>query len=166
MIDGVGDEKKMLPELAGNIFVGRILTRQFQGDGQQVQAVHRHPARAVGLLDILPARQRSAAVEQPDVIQAQKAALKDVVALGVLAVHPPGEIQQHLMEDALQEGPIRLAPALLFDLVDTPGGPGMNRRVDVAEGPFVGGKLAVRVQIPLAHHEGELLLGVFGIHQG
>ena len=66
-------------------------------------AVHRHPARAVGLLDVAAGRQRRAAIEHADVVQAEEAALEDVLAFGVLAIHPPGEVQQQLVEDALEK---------------------------------------------------------------
>ncbi len=155
----------MLPELAGHIFVRRILARQFQRDGHQVEAIHRHPAGAVGLFDEAAAGQRLAAVEDADVVEPQKSALKDVLALRVLAVHPPGEVQQQLVEDALQELAVGLAAALGFNLVDAPGGPGMHRRIDVAEVPLVGRQLPVRVHIPLAQHQHELLFGEFGIDQ-
>ena len=75
--------------------------------------VHRHPAGAVGLLDVAAGGQRRAAVEDADIVQAQEAALKDVLALGILAVDPPGEVQQQLVEHALQEFAIALAAALL-----------------------------------------------------
>ena len=98
--------QKVLPELAGDIFIGGIFARQFQRDGHQVQTVHGHPAGAIGLLDKAAAGQRLAAVEDADIVQAQEAALEDVPAFGVLAVHPPGEIEQQLVKDALQEGAI------------------------------------------------------------
>ena len=52
--------------------------------------------------------QRCAAVEDADVVEAEEAALEDVVAVGVLAVDPPGEVEQQLVEDALQEGAVAL----------------------------------------------------------
>ena len=77
--------------------------RQLGRDGQHVERVHRHPARAVGLLEVAARRQRRAAIEHADVVEAQEAALEDVHAFGILAVHPPGEVQQQLLEDALEE---------------------------------------------------------------
>ena len=71
-----------------------------------------------------PVGSGGAAVEHADVVQAQEAALEDVVALGVLAVDPPGEVEQQLVEDALQEGAVARAALLLLDLVDAPGRPG------------------------------------------
>ena len=55
---------------------------------------------------VAAAGQRLAAVEDADVVEPEKAALEDVVALGVLAVHPPGEIEQQFVEDALEEAAI------------------------------------------------------------
>ena len=100
---GVGDVEEVLPELAGDVFVGRIFFRQFERDGQQVQRVHRHPTGAVGLLEMAAGGQRRAAVEDANVVEAEEAALEDVHAFGVFAVHPPGEVQQQLVEDALQK---------------------------------------------------------------
>ena len=62
----------------------------------------------------------------------------------VLAIHPPGEIQQELLEDALEKGDIGGAavPAAVI-LVDVQRRPGMDRRIDVAERPFIGRELAV-----------------------
>ena len=45
------------------------------------------------------------------------------------------------------------------DLEDAQRRPGVHRRVDVAERPLVGGQLAVRVHVPLAAQQDELLLG-------
>ena len=56
-----------------------------------------------------PVGQRRAAVEDADVVQPEEAALEDVVALGVLAIDPPGEVEQQLVEDALQEGAVARA---------------------------------------------------------
>ena len=50
-----------------------------------------------------PVGQRRAAVEHADVVEAEEAALEDVAALRVLAVHPPGEVEHQLVEDALEE---------------------------------------------------------------
>jgi len=127
MIDGVGDVEEMLPELAGHILVSGIVARQFQRNGQQVETVHAHPPRAVGLLDEAAAGQGRAAVEHTDVVEAQKSALEDIAPLGVFAIHPPGEIEQQLVKDAFQEGAVGLAAALVLHLVYAPGGPGMHR---------------------------------------
>ncbi len=69
MVHGLGDVEEVLPELAGHVLVGGIFARQFERNPQQVEAVHRHPAGAVGLLDELPAGQWRAAVEHADVVE-------------------------------------------------------------------------------------------------
>src|SRR6266545_3268925 len=56
--DGMGDVDEVLEELAGHVLVGGIFARQLERDGQHVEAVHAHPARAVRLLDVAPGRQR------------------------------------------------------------------------------------------------------------
>ena len=55
---------------------------------------------------------------------------------------------------------------LLIDLVDAPRGPGVHRRVDVAERPLVRGKLPVRVHVPFAQQQHQLLLRELGVDEG
>ena len=112
---------------------------------QHVEAVHRHPGGAVGLLD--DSRRSAEACERsntPILSRPRKPPSKMLQALRVLAVHPPGEIEQQLVEDPLEESRDRRrrrsAPVLL---VDAHRRPGMDRRVDVAERPFIGRQLPV-----------------------
>ena len=156
----------MLEELAGDVLVDVIVLGELERDAHQIERIHRHPAGAVGLVDVAAGRQLRAAVEHADVVEAEKSALEDVAAHGVLAVHPPGEIEHQLVEHALQEFQVALAPMVLaVDLEHAPGGPGVHRRIDVAEGPLVGGDLAVRVHVPLARQQHQLLLRELGIDQ-
>ena len=104
-------------------------------------------------------RQGCATVEHPDIIEAEEAALEDVFPIGVLAIDPPGKIQEQFMEDPLQEHTIPNTLSLLFNLVDAPGSPSMDRWIHIAESPFVGGNLSVRMHVPLTQHEHELFLG-------
>ena len=84
--------------------------------------------------------QWGAAIESGDVIEAEKAAFEDVAIFGIFAVDPPGEIQEQLVEDALEEFAIALvAVHAAVDLINAPGSPSVDRRVHIAEGPFVGG---------------------------
>src|SRR5271165_2564872 len=87
------DPEKLLDELRRKTLVGPVARRQFHADLSHVLAEQRHPGGAVGLLEISPGRQRRATVEDADVVQAQKAALTEVLTEPVLAVRPPGEIQ-------------------------------------------------------------------------
>src|SRR6266446_9817639 len=103
----------MLEKLRGDVFVDMILEGELQRDAHQVEGVHRHPGGAVGLVDITAGRQRGAAVEKADIVEAEKPALKDVVSLDVLAVHPPGEIEHQLVEDTFEESPVALAAVVL-----------------------------------------------------
>ncbi len=162
----MGDVHEVLEELAGHVLVGGVVVGQLQGDGQHVEAVHGHPARAVRLLEAPAGGQGRRAVEDADVVEAQEAALEDVLALGVLAVHPPREVQQELVEDLLEEGPVARAAAAALDLVDAQGRPGVHGRIDVAQRPLVGGDLPVGVHVPLAQEQEELRLGEVRIDEG
>src|SRR5579885_2225826 len=131
----------MLEELDGDVLVDGIVAGQLERDAEHVQAEHRHPARAVGLLEPATAGQRLGAVKRAQVVEAEHAAFKQVAAFGVLAVDPPGEVQQQLVEGALEEGAVGVAADAAGDFVDAPDGPGVHGRVDVVEVPLVGGEL-------------------------
>src|SRR5581483_6258160 len=115
VVHGVGDVNEVFEEFAGHAFVGGIFASELQGDHQHVQAIHSHPTRTVGLLQVASGRQRGGAVEHADVVQAQESTLEDVQAFGILAINPPGEIQQKLVKDAFEEVAVRFATNSFFD---------------------------------------------------
>ena len=131
---------------------------------QHVLAEEGHPGRAVRLLQVAAGGQRRAAVEDADVVEAEEAALEDVLAEAVLAVHPPGKVQQQLVERRLEEIHVRLAAQGLLGAMEEQGRPGVDRGVHVAEVPLVGGHLAAGVQVDTAEHQFHLLLGEVGVH--
>src|SRR5439155_24988883 len=100
-------------------------------------------AGSVGLFDISASGQGGTAIEDSDIVQTQEAALENVHAAGILAIHPPGEVQQQLVKYALEEGAVSLAVALFFDLVDAPCLPGVNGRIDIAKRPLISRDLSV-----------------------
>src|SRR4051812_49210424 len=89
---------EVLPEFTRDILVRRLLDRELERDGEHVEAVHRHPARAVGLGQFTAGRQRLRTVEDTDVVEPEKTAFENVVSLRVLAVDPPGEVKEQLLK--------------------------------------------------------------------
>src|SRR5262245_6310227 len=128
----------MLNKLETHVQIGRSLQRQLYGNFKHILAKERHPGRAVGLLEVSASRQRRAAVKDPDIVQTEEPSFEHVAAGAILAVYPPGEVQEQLLEGALK--PIHVTPAApkLFQTVGEDGGPGMDWRVNIAEVPFVG----------------------------
>ena len=162
-VHGVGDPQEVLDELEGDLLVDRVGLGQDEGDLQHALAVERHPRRAVRLLQRAAGRQRRAAVEDADVVEAEEAAGEDVAPRRVLAVDPPVEVQHQALERVLQE--LEVLPAeLLLVLVEPQRRPGVHRRIDVAEVPFVGGDLPARMEVQVAQHQQQLLLGEVEIH--
>src|SRR6266404_4125962 len=104
----------MLKEFRGDVFVNVILPRQLNCDPQEVERKHSHPARTVALLKTSAVRKLCASIEDADVVESEKAALKDIVALRVLAIHPPGEGDEHFVENRFQK--CAIASAVLFPL--------------------------------------------------
>ncbi len=107
--------------------------------------------------------QRGAPVKNADVVETQEASLEDVLAEAVLAVHPPGEVEEQLVERRPEEIEVRLAAQGLFGAVQEERREGVDRGVHVAEVPLVGGHLAVGVQVDPFEHQLHLLLGEVGI---
>ena len=103
-IHGVGDVGGVFEELRGEVLIGPIVFGENQRHLEQVEAVHRHPRRAVGLFEPTVDRQLRRAVDRPDVVETEEAALEHVVALQVLSVDPPGEVQEQLVKDPFEEG--------------------------------------------------------------
>ena len=140
--------------------MGGELTRELQ----HVLAEEGHPRRAVRLLEVAAGGKRGAAVEDADVVQAEEAPFEDVLAEPVLPVHPPGEVQQQLVERRLEEIDVHLAAQGLLGAVQEERREGVDRGVHVAEVPLVGGHLAAGVQVDPAQHQLHLLLGEVGVH--
>ncbi len=161
----MGDGEELLVNLDGDGFVIRVLGRQLQRHHRHVQGEHRHPAGGVGLLEGVAGRQRVGAVEHRDVVQAEKTALEHVVALAVLAIDPPGVVQQQLVKHPFEK--MEIAPAALnpFGAKHFQGAHGVYRRIDVAERPFVGGNLPVGVEVVFLQHQFDLILGEIDIDQ-
>ena len=166
IVHGRRDREKVLKKLGRDIFVDRIFARQFQGHAHEVERKHSHPTCAVALFETAAIGKLGVAIEDPYVIEPEETALENVVPLRVFAVHPPGEGDQHFMEDRLEKGAVALAGLFAFDLINASGGPGDDWRIDIAEIPFVSGHLAVGMLVPFPHDDIELLLGELGIGQG
>src|SRR6185436_6907591 len=102
-----------------------------------VETIHAHPAGGVGLFDIAPGGERFAPVKDADIVETEKAALEYVSAAGVLAIDPPGEVQEQFLKNPFEKLAVAFTAPFHFYFVDTPGCPGVDRRIDVAERPFV-----------------------------
>ena len=129
-IHGAGDPQGVLEELGDELFIERFMQRQFDGNAQHLLTVEDPPRRTVGLVQEAPGRQRRAAIEDTDVVEPEEPSLEDVVAAAILAVDPPGEVDQQLREGVLEELDVALAViALLVHQVDLHRGIGLPRRV-------------------------------------
>ena len=154
----------MLRKFEDHVLVGAVVAGELDRELEHVLREERHPGRAVRLLQVASRRQRGAAVEDADVVEAEKAALEHVLAEAVLAVHPPGEVQHELVEGRLEKIDVGLAAQGLLGAVQEQGRPGVDRGVHVAEVPLVGGELAAGVEVEPAEHQLHLLLGEVGVH--
>src|SRR5438876_4564025 len=165
VVHRMGNVDEVFEEFAGDIFVGGIFLREFERDREHVEAIHTHPACAVGLFEMATGWERRGAVEDSDVVETKKAALENVGALRIFAIDPPGEVEKQLVKNLFEEGAIADTAHATFNFVNAPGRPGVNGGIYVAESPFVSGKLAVRMHVPFAKEKDELLFGEIGIDE-
>ena len=92
------DVRVVLEELRREALVCLVFLREFERDAHEVEAEHSHPAGRVGLLQPSAEGQGLTSVNHRDVVESEEAALEDVVALAVNLVHPPGEVDEELVE--------------------------------------------------------------------
>src|SRR6516165_8169020 len=95
-------------------------------------------------------RQRRAAIENTDVVEPKETALEKAPAETVLTVNPPPEIRCKLTKDGSQEVEVGLAPQRLLRSIEKNRGPGLDRRINVAEVPLVSRNLPRRMLVDLS----------------
>ncbi len=103
------------------------------------------------------------AIEDSNVIQPEKPAGEHVLAEDVFAVHPPCEVQEQLLKCSSQKAAVSFACFFAGSLVHMPAGPCMDGRIHIAEIPFVGGDLTIRMHVPFTQKQNHLILGEFGV---
>jgi hypothetical protein len=102
----VHDRDEMFEKLRRDVLVGRVLARQLERHRQHRGAEEGHPGRPVGLLQVPARRQLGRPVEDADVVEPKEPAREEVLPFRVLAVDPPGEVDQEFLEDPRQEDPV------------------------------------------------------------
>src|SRR6267378_6078805 len=123
IVHGARDINKMLEELAGDVFISRIFFRKLECDRQHVQAIQTHPTRAVRLLEVASSGKRRGAVEDCDVVETEESTLKNIRAVRILAVHPPGKIEEQFVKHFFEKSAIGEATHAPLDFVDAPSSP-------------------------------------------
>ena len=155
--------------LAMSSYTGIVL-REFERNFEQVERVHRHPARRVGLFQV-PARGQAAGCGRRRRCCPARGTRPGRCCgpLSSLRLTHQVKFISSFWKHAFEELPVarvgRAALGLALDGVDAPRRPGMDGRVHVAERPFVGGELTVRVHVPFAGEQHELALGEFRVDQ-
>src|SRR5207248_10545704 len=124
-------------------FIDLVGFGELQSDAHEIQTEKAHPARSIRLFEDRTTRQLVATIDYGDVVKSKEAALEDVVAFSIDLIHPPGKVDQQLVEDLFQKFCIGDSIALAIKIVDAPAGPGMHRRIQIGKLPFIGRNLAV-----------------------
>jgi hypothetical protein len=108
-VHGVGDVEEVLEELGGDVLVDRVVRRQLERDLEHVLATC-HPA----VPSACSRCRRSAAARcgrRRRCCRGRGSRPRRRCGPRVLAVHPPGEVEQQLVEDALEEVEVALRRA-------------------------------------------------------
>ncbi len=103
-VHGAGNPQEVLDELVDELLIVGVMLGEFGRHREHVQTEKGHPRGAVGLFEVPAGGQRRAPVEDADVVQPQKAAVEEVAPGRVLAVDPPVEVEQQLVEGTLEKG--------------------------------------------------------------
>ena len=159
------NHEKMFEELGRDIFVNVIFSRELDRNSHQVQREHSHPTSAVALLEMCAIGKLRVAIEDADVVESEKTALENIFAFEVFAIHPPGEGDQHFVEDRFQKRAVTFSGFFALDLINAPRRPRQHRRINVVEIPFVSRNFPVGMLIPFADDEIELRFGELNIDQ-
>ena len=158
-VERFGDVDHLVEVMERTVFVGRVVLAELQTHSQHRLRVKDHPCGAVRLLEVASGRELGAAVEHPDVVEPQKAALEKVATFEPLAMQPPIEISAQPLEDGLQPTNVTLVAATgLVVLKHRQRREGVNRRIDVVECPLVCGDRAVVAHVAFFQEERELVL--------
>src|SRR5580658_9088902 len=138
----VCNRDEVLEELRGDVLVGRVGPCELESHREHGGAVEGHPRSTVGLLESAARRQGTRAVEQPDVVEAEEAAGEQMASADILAVDPPGEVQEQLLEHTREKDMVAPA-ARRAHLVHAVASPSVHGRSDTGEVEFIGRDLPV-----------------------
>ena len=94
LVQGGANPQEVLRKLVGELLVAGVVGGELDSDLEHVLAEHRHPCGAVGLFEMAAGGQLGAAVEDADVVEAEEAALEHALSQAVLAIDPPGEVDE------------------------------------------------------------------------
>jgi hypothetical protein len=144
----VHHQDQLLQELDNHVVIDRIPLGKQDRQREHRAGVIAHPRRAVCLIKF-HARGKVGTVDGTDVVQPQETATKKVVAVGIFAVEPPGEVEQKFLEDALEK--VEVGGSVNDE--HPKRGQGVNRRVDIVEAPLVRRKRAIRMQKPFPQQD-------------
>ena len=143
MVHGVGDVEEVLPELAGDVFVGRVRrapvpSRWPAGSGCTSPSSRcRRPARCSRRSGSGALRSNTPMLSSP-----RNPPWKTLRPSASLRFTHQVKLSISLWKTRSRKARSPLPLRFLLDLVNAPRGPGMHRRIDVAEGPLVGGQSA------------------------
>ena len=102
-VHGRGDIEEVLYELQDHVFVDGVVGGELHCEFEHVLGEECHPRRAIRLFQVAAGGKWSAAVEDPDVVEAEETPFEYILTEPVLAVHPPCEVQNELVERRLEE---------------------------------------------------------------
>jgi len=119
----IGDEDEMLEELAGDIFVDRVVLGEFESDVEHRETEESHPSSSIGLTHRSSSRETLGPVERTDVVETEETSFENVESVLILAVDPPSEVEEKLLEYSLEELEIFASVHFSFNLENSESSP-------------------------------------------
>jgi len=165
-VHGLGDRGELVEELGSDAVVPRgIFLAELHRHGQHLESEKGHPARSIRLFEVTAGGRAPAPIEGADVVEAQETPVEEPAPGHFLEALPPAKVPNQGLEDR-GEKVERLGPIRAGQLEDPQAGPGMHRRIDVAEREFIGRHLTGGMQVALAEEELQLSARETGVHPG
>src|SRR5271165_5350773 len=146
------DGKEVVEKFEHHFDVGVVIFCKHHGELEHVLSKEAHPSGAVSLFEPAAHGQCAGAIERADIVESKEAALKDIVAAGILAVDPPCEVNQQPPERGLEETVVTLSAVGNLLPVESHYRKCMNRRVYIAEVPLISRHLAIGMKVGAAEH--------------
>ena len=154
MVHGPSDIQEVPEELGRGFLISPVMFRQFERHSQHIDRIHSHPAGGISLLEFLDPRRHMVAVKYPDIIQTKETTFKNIRSIGILLVHPPGEIHQQFLKSPFQEIPVGFTRFLFIRFKHIPYAPGMNGWIHITEIPLISRDLSIGMHVVFPqHHE-------------
>src|SRR4030095_6090908 len=98
LIEGFCNQNKVFKKFSPHVLERLIMNSNFKSYIHHIESISAHPACAVGLLQLHTTLGMKTSVKDSNVIQSQKSAFKNIIAIYVFSIDPPSKIDQQFLK--------------------------------------------------------------------